>query len=276
MNEYYYELAVTPVGKYYTILFDFITSTYFEAIEEKDGSIILRDTDSLEDIKWAIENFSNELLKVTNEKNILEINSSKKKNIDWIDLYKKSIQPLKIGDFYIRPSWEEKQEDLIDIVIDPALAFGSGHHETTSSVIEALQEYTKEYDQVLDVGCGSGILALVADKLNARVTVCDTDPDAVESTKNNFKLNDSKYENAWVGSANKATKKYDIVLANIVADILLIIKADLENALKDRGILILSGILDTNLKKVLSSYSDFEIIKIIEKNEWRTVVLKRK
>lgn len=268
MEEYYYELYVTPASDI-GLFNDFILELTQNAIEEKDGSIIVRNEEPLDLIEWAVQEFANKL--DISVKTSLE----RKQNEDWINNYKASIQPTTAGSFYIRPSWENPKKGTIDIIIDPALAFGSGHHETTSSCLLAIEKNISQNDTVLDVGCGSGILSIAAAKTGAIVDVCDTDEIAVESAKENFKLNQVNYRNAWIGSANKASEKYDTVIANIIADIIIIIANDLKKAVKSDGCLILSGILDKYLDKILDKFHDFETVEQIKKNEWYTLILKK-
>jgi len=269
MKEFYYELVVKPEDKY-----DFFSSLLLEvtssAIEERDGSLIVRSEEELDDIEWIVKEAAKKLgVKV-------DITLLKKENEDWINKYKSSIKPIKIASFYIRPEWEEEKKDLINIIINPALAFGSGHHESTSSCIELIDEQVDNNQTVLDVGTGSGILAICAAKKGAKVDICDTDELAVESAKENFELNKVRYENSWVGSANQATKSYDLVIANIIADIIIMINSDLKKAVNKRGYLILSGIIDKYLDRVKEKFSDFDLVKHIEKGEWHTLMLRKR
>lgn len=268
MTEYYFELIIKP-EKNYEIFVDLISSLTNEAIEELDGSIIARSEDDLGDIEYGVIEFAKAI--DTKCDTIL----SKKENIDWIKQYQESVKSIKIGKFFIRPSWEEEQESLIDIIIDPALSFGSGHHETTSSCIEAISKYVNKENSVLDVGTGSGILALASKKLGAKVDICDTDEVCIKDTKSNFELNNESFDNSWIGSANNAIKKYDVVIANIVADVLVFISNDLKKCLNEDGILIISGILDKHIDKVLRKFQDLEQVELIHKNEWVSVVFKK-
>jgi ribosomal protein L11 methyltransferase len=133
-------------------------------------------------------------------------------------------------------------------------------------------KYVQSGQTLVDVGCGSGILAIAASKLGAQVDICDTDENAIKDAKENFNINETFYDEAWVGSISKTTKKYDIVVANIVADVLAMIASDLKKCMKENGILILSGILDKHLSKVENKYKDLKQIEVIQKNEWVTLV----
>lgn len=268
MQDFYYELTVTPKEKV-----DFFSSLIIElsgeALEEKNSSLILRSEEDLETIEWAV--------KEAGQKLGIEVETllEKKDNEDWINKYKSSIQPVQVASFYIRPEWEEKKENLTDIIINPALAFGSGHHESTSSCIEFIDRIVKDGDAVLDVGCGSGILGICASKKGAVVDICDTDELAVKSAKENFALNKTTFNSSWTGSANNTSKTYDIVIANIIADIILMINKDLKSATKESGYLILSGIIDKYFDKVRDKFSDFELIEDLQKGEWHTLLLKK-
>jgi ribosomal protein L11 methyltransferase len=268
MDEFYYELLITP-SSHLALFSDLLFELTHNAIEEKDGTIIIRDAAPLEDILWACEQFSKKLQ--------IPISTSleKKRNEDWISKYKNSINPIEVGSFYIRPDWVSKKAHLIDIIINPALAFGSGHHETTSSCLIAIDKYVKKNDRLLDVGCGSGILSIAAEKKGAIVDICDTDEVAIESAKENFSLNQATINHAWVGSANQTKERYDVVIANIIADVILIINKDLKSAVKPDGILILSGIIDKYLHKIEDKFSDFKSLENIKKGEWHTLVLQR-
>ena len=272
MKNIFYEIFVTPSSNKEEIS-NFLIERFNNGIEEKGNTLILRSDEPLDDLIKELQEYVKALEEIFEKKIDLDIKIEEKENKDWIENYKKSIQPVEIDEFYIHPSWYEKKDGKINITIDPALAFGSGHHETTRSCVKALKKYVKEGNSLLDVGCGSGILGIVGSKLGAKVDACDTDPLAVKSAKENFKLNNVSYENIWEGSANSTNKKYDIVVANIIADVLIFIANDIKP--KVNNILILSGIIDKYKDKVLEKYKDFELIDEIKDNEWVTLVLKR-
>jgi ribosomal protein L11 methyltransferase len=273
MKDNYFELTITP-SSFKEEIESFLLDNFNNGIEEKDNSLILRSENNFDDLINALKIYVHSLEEIFDTKIDLTINLEEKENKDWIANYQNSIEPVEIDEFYIHPSWHEPKEDKINILINPALAFGSGHHETTSTCVLALKKLVKENNTLLDVGCGSGILGIVANKLGAVVDACDTDPLAVESAKENYELNNAKYENIWVGSANQADKQYDIVVANIIADVLVFIYKDIEKTAKDK--LILSGIIDKYKQKVIDKYSkNFKVVEEITKNEWVTLILQR-
>jgi len=275
MQDHYYELVV-KVSSHHSLFSDFLSDTVPIGFEETDEGFIIRNEDELDTIVWGLEQFTEALNKALNETIELECEQNKLKNSDWVEVYQKSISPLKIDKFYIHPTWNEPSEDLINIVIDPALAFGTGHHPTTASSLKAVSRYVNEGDSVIDVGCGSGILGIGAMKLGAVVDACDTDPVSIENSIKNAKLNSLKFSNIWEGSGSLSSSKYNVVVANIVADVLTFIAKDLKNAMKEDAVLILSGILDKYETKVLNFYKDCEIVERIAQDEWVTLVLKQK
>ncbi|MEA1915209.1 MAG: 50S ribosomal protein L11 methyltransferase [Campylobacterota bacterium] len=267
MQEYYYELKITPDSLYEQFL-DLLMALTGEAIEELDGSIIARSQEDLSTVEFGIKQFADAL-------NIQCLTSlEKNKNEDWVNKYKNAIQPIVVGKFYVRPSWVDTKDNLLNIIIDPALAFGSGHHETTSSCLEAISKVVEPKTTLLDVGCGSGILGIAAAKLGAVCDACDTDELAVQNARKNFELNSCSINKTWIGSVTQATEQYDVVMANIVADVLIMIANDLKKSLKKDGILILSGILDKHHDKVLKKFNNLVIMDTIYKNEWVTIILK--
>ena len=276
MNEHYYELVVRP-SAHHDLFEDFLNDILPVGYEERDESFIIRTEEEPQTLQWGIEQFAEALTKATSQSVDVDISVSKQKNSDWIAEYQKSITPLQIGKFYIHPTWSEPKEGSLNIVIDPALAFGTGHHPTTATCLQAVSKYVKESMEVCDVGCGSGILAIAAAKLGAQVDACDTDDVSVENTLENAKLNEVSLRNVWQGSIDKSEKKYDIVIANIVADVLIFLQRDLKSALKnENSLLILSGIMDKYEKRVLASYEDCEVVERITQDEWVSLVLRKR
>ena len=264
MNDKYIELTVKTNPDLVDFLAEFIMNTTGEAVEIGSDTIVLRTSDSTEKIEQQLKELNIEC----------KVSKEEKENIDWIKAYQDSVQPIEAGEFYIHPQWHEAKEGKINILINPALAFGSGHHATTFSCLQAISKYVKSGDTLLDVGCGSGILALASTHKGAIVDLCDTDELAVDSSKENFDLNNKEYNNIWIGSANKTDKKYDVVVANIIADVLRMIANELKSKLNSNSYLIVSGILDKKEHIVTNAFSDLDIIERIQKDEWVTIIYK--
>ena len=184
MREQYFELSV--LGSNEQSLKELAFELGVIAIEELENGFIVRSNDDLELVELGIKSLAKALnIPISTQIQI-------KNNSDWISNYQNSIKPVKCGSFYIRPSWHEASKDSIDIIIDPALAFGSGHHESTSSCLELISEFCagkKELKTALDVGCGSGILSIALAKLAFEVSSCDTESQAVESCLTNASKN---------------------------------------------------------------------------------------
>jgi len=271
MNKIYYELTITLKDDFVEFIADFVANIAGDGVELGCGQIIVRSESDLTYVKDALVSLAGTLNGNINMTYALE----EKENKDWIKSYQDSIEPIEAGKFYIFPSWYEPKVGLINIKIDPALAFGSGHHATTFSCLTAISKYVNAEDTVLDVGCGSGILGLACTKLGASVELCDTDPISVESCERNFILNKESYHKLWEGSADKAESTYDVVIANIIADVLKFIAKDLIFATKEHGYLILSGILDKKEDLVKKVFQSLKLEKRILQDEWVTLIYKK-
>jgi len=266
VNDRYTELTFVTETPFVDLLADFVASAGGEAVEYGSDRVILRTEEKTESIIEAVEALAEEA------KIPLTIQTEQKENVDWIQAYQDSVRPIEAGPFYIHPEWYAPKEGAINILINPALAFGSGHHATTYSCLEAIGNYVKTGQEVLDVGCGSGILALAARKLGATVDLCDTDPLAVQSAKENFTLNGETYREIWEGSANKTETRYDVVIANIIADVLKAIAPQLKRKMEKNSLLILSGILDRKEAIVTPAFSDLTLLERKQNDEWITLI----
>ncbi|MDY4560468.1 MAG: 50S ribosomal protein L11 methyltransferase [Peptostreptococcus porci] len=203
---------------------------------------------------------------------------------DWANNWKKYYKPTKIGNsIVIKPEWEEYSPSEGDLVIhmDPGMAFGTGNHETTSMCIENLEKYVSEKSIVFDIGCGSGILGIVASKLGAKNVVgIDIDEMAVKVANENIQKNN--VQDIMTAIAGNMTDKIeegakaDIVVANIIADIIMKMSGDVRKLLKDDGIFISSGIILAKVDEVLENLKDneFEVVDVIKKGEWSCIVAK--
>jgi ribosomal protein L11 methyltransferase len=274
MEKFYYELVVTP-SSHYQLFLDFILQISENGLEEFDGSIILRANEPFKEVVWGINHFREKLEKSLGETLSVDISETERENRDWIEGFKQSVQPVSIEPFYIYPSWHEPKEGAVNISIDPALAFGSGHHETTAMCIDMLGQIDLSGEKVLDVGTGSGILSIVSAKMGAEVDFCDIDPVAVESARENFLKNGLQFRDSWVGSVGDREKYYSLVVANIIPDVIIAISKDLKERVDVGGQLILSGILESRERQILESFQEFKLIKKLEKGEWVALLLQK-
>lgn len=211
------------------------------------------------------------------------IDCSSCKEEDWLNNWKKYFHPIEVGEkLLIRPSWYESYDPKGRTVLnlDPGVAFGTGTHETTRLCLEAMEKYLKESDEVLDVGCGSGILAVGALLLGAKRAVgVDIDEMAVKTARENAELNgvSDKIEIIHGNLTDKISGKYNLVLANIVADAIMLLSEDIREYMADDAVYIMSGIIDTRVDEVLAALeSSFEVIDKLCENGWYCLAAKVK
>ncbi len=202
---------------------------------------------------------------------------------DWANTWKQYYKPSKVGEkIVVKPIWEEYEEKEGELVVnlDPGMAFGTGTHETTRMCIQALEKYVKEESTVFDVGCGSGILAIAAAKLGAKLAVgVDLDPVAVESSIENVGYNNLNNIEILHGNLVEVIDgKSDIVVANILAEIICILTDDVKRVMKDGGVFITSGIIHDRVDMVCEKLeaTGFEVIEKNRDGEWNCIVAKLK
>lgn len=275
MDSLYNCLAI-EVDKFLWLFIDKAMELTGEAIEEVEGGFIIRTTQDVEKIEQNLREFLQYLQQTFGETITLKTKITQEENKDWICNYKNSVQPVLCGRFYIRPSWHDSlnNDEIIDIIVDPALAFGSGHHGSTYGCLIALSSIDLVGKNLVDVGCGSGILSIAAKKAGANVWSCDTDSIAVESTKDNASKNNLQIDNVWEGTLTTMScnnVKFDVIVANILADI--IVTIPFEKYIKKGGILILSGILEQYIQKVLDRFDNLKKLSCEINDEWATIIL---
>lgn len=270
LKDKFYELTVVSKSSC-ELLRDLVFSFGITCIEEIKDGFIIRDENELDEIEFGLKEFAKKLEELGRNVD-LKINLQTKENKDWINEYKRNIKPILIDKIYIHPSWEEPKEGFTNIIIDPALAFGSGHHESTNACVGFLQKYAKSDMKAIDVGCGSGILSIVMAKLGCVVDACDTDEQAVDSSRQNADLNGVKINKIWTGSISNLDEKYDVVVANIIADVILILKNDLIKLLQNGSYLILAGVLDRYKERILDAFSSLKLVESKSENEWSSFV----
>ena len=208
-------------------------------------------------VKYYLSNNENvieflEMIKsmISFEKIDCEINSNEIYEEDWANNWKKYYHTFKINDrIVVKPEWEnyDEQKSEILINIDPGMAFGTGTHETTKLCIELLDKYVKENHFVYDVGTGSGILSILCSKLGAReVVAIDLDKVSISAAKQNVALNNLHNVKVLEGNLlDKKTEKCDVIVANIIAEIIVDLIPDAVKVMKNDGIFIISGIIES-------------------------------
>lgn len=219
------------------------------------------------------------------------ITESQTEDKDWINNWKEYFHQFYVDDILIVPSWEEvKEEDKDKMIlhIDPGTAFGTGMHETTQLVIRQLKKFVTKDTQMLDVGTGSGILGIVALKLGAaHVVGTDLDPCAIPAVADNKEANDIKDEtfDMLIGNIiddkevqdTVGYEKYDIITANILADVLVPLTPVIVNQMKKGAYYITSGILDVKEEVMVKAVKDagLQLVEVTHQGEWVSVTARK-
>jgi ribosomal protein L11 methyltransferase len=200
---------------------------------------------------------------------------------DWNESWKKGFTPLDVGEhFTVLPHWEHKKSGRINLIIDPGMAFGTGHHETTRSCLVLMEKYCgkTEKGSFLDLGTGTGLLAIAASKLGYKqVVAVDTDPLSMEAARKNLKLNNVINFQLLEGSMAEAPGTFDCITANIISGVLILLAQEISSRLKPSGIAILSGILGDQMDEVIRTYEQTGL-KFIERfpdDKWVSLVLRK-
>ena len=218
------------------------------------------------------------------------ISTGATEDIDWINNWKQFFSSFYLDDILIKPTWEElkpEDEGKVMIEIDPGISFGTGKHETTQLCIRQLRKYLKQGDRVLDVGCGSGILSIAALKLGAAEVVgTDIDRECLTSTDANFETNHLSKELGSFYCGNLIDDvslqetvggDYDIVVANILADVIIPMAPVIPARLKDGGIFITSGIIDFKEQEVRKAIetAGLTVLEINHQGEWVNITAQK-
>lgn len=219
------------------------------------------------------------------------IEESQTEDVDWVNNWKQYFHQFYVDDVLIIPSWEEvkpEDEDKMIIHIDPGTAFGTGMHETTQLCIRQIRKYVTEDTVILDVGCGSGILGMLALKFGAKYSVgTDLDPCAIDATYENMEVNGitrDQYE-VMIGNIiddkeiqdRVGYEKYDIVVANILADVLVPLTPVIIGQLKSGAIYITSGIIEEKEETVVKAVeaTGLEVLEVTHQGEWVSVTARK-
>ena len=219
------------------------------------------------------------------------IEESQTEDVDWVNNWKQYFHQFYVDDVLIIPSWEEvkpEDEDKMVIHIDPGTAFGTGMHETTQLCIRQIRKYVTEDTTILDVGCGSGILGMLALKFGAKYSVgTDLDPCAIDATHENMEVNGISKDQYEVMIGNIIDDKeiqdrvgygcYEMVAANILADVLVPLTPVIVNQLKPGGIYITSGIIEAKEETVVEAVKQagLEVLEVTHQGEWVSVTARK-
>jgi ribosomal protein L11 methyltransferase len=194
-------------------------------------------------------------------------------NRDWLEEWKKAFEPfLFVEPFWIIPSWREAPANVKQVInMDPGMAFGTGTHETTRLAAQMIVKNWSRFNtptRVLDVGTGTGVLGIIAEKLGAiKIEGIDNDPEALRVARENLAKNDSKNFSITESDLSQVTEKFDLVIANIIDGVLLNLKPDLLRVCAEGGKIILSGILKEREEKFIKQFLNETNLKVQERTE---------
>lgn len=256
-KELVYKIDKEKIEEIEEYLFESGISNYY-FFENKEGTFLI----------FVLENNSEEVVLLPFG-NIQLIEERTTSSDDWVkNLISKPFEIAK--GIYVDPGDNNVKADVV-IKITPGLAFGTGLHDTTKLAARFLKQYLKPGMDVLDLGCGSGILSILAKKLGAaKVLGVDNDPLAVEAARENVERNNVKVEIKQSDLFSNVDGKYDLIVSNIIAEVLVEALKDLPKYLKENGVVILSGIIDSKL----DLFKDYKIVEHWRSNEWNALVIK--
>ena len=259
--------------------------------EDEDGDLVLNGEKT--DIETILSNVNEALDGVKSYMDIGEgkVEVTETEDIDWVNNWKQYFHQFYIDDILVTPSWEEvkpEDKDRMILHMDPSTAFGTGMHETTQLCIRQLKKHITPETEMLDVGTGSGILAILSLMLGAKhVFGTDLDPCCVEAVKENMERNGISSDKFRMIIGNIITdkdvqdkagyEKYDIVVANILAEVLVPLTPVIVNQLKKGGIYITSGIIDDKEKTVVNAVkaAGLEVLEVTYQGEWVSVTARK-
>ncbi len=207
----------------------------------------------------------------------LKISVSEVEGDAWVSKWKETFRPIETEKIVICPEWQSVETNKLVLLLDTGVAFGTGQHETTSMCLSFAEKLDMTCKRVLDVGCGSGILGLSALLLGAETAeLVDIDSQATDAARHNAQINGLE-ERCRIKTGNltqQTSGTFDIVFANLTADILALLYADIEKVVSKNTLVVLSGILDVKLDEVLALYGKkFDVLEVSEKGEWRAALL---
>jgi ribosomal protein L11 methyltransferase len=207
---------------------------------------------------------------------ISNVNVEKEEPRDYAELTRQYFRPIRIGNLTIRAPWNKKKDNGREIIIEPGMAFGTGRHESTRIMVKLMDDVDFEGKTVLDIGCGSGILALYAHLLGAGIIYAvDNDQDAILNAKKNVSLNGVGTINLVCAHLQDVHEAFDIVLANIDIKTFSEHSAKIASLVGKNGLLFISGILRKNKNQLLSLFPGWSVVQDYQKNSWCGFLLSR-
>lgn len=272
-----------------------IFADFLPVLPDDDGVAYINFyTDEDSNDEELLDNLRNALKKAASFLDVGEgiIEKDITEDVDWVNNWKQYFKSFTVGDFYIKPTWEEIDEQYSHmnmIEIDPGTAFGTGKHETTQLCITELCNYVRTGDKVCDLGCGSGILSMVSKKLGAgEMGMTDIDPAAITATMENFEINNISMDDVKLMQGNvlddiDMQKElglgfYDIVVANILADVIIPMAGTVDKLMKTGGYFISSGIIymkEDDVIEAINNNPALELVEVKKKGDWRAVVARK-
>ncbi len=273
MDYFKYTIQLKPAQS--EIVLAFLSQLPFEAFQENEGELIawLPAPDFNDDFKQQFADLK--------ERFELKEATEVIKPQNWNAIWESSHHPISVGKFcQVRADFHEKEPDVThDIIINPKMAFGTGHHETTYMMMDQMKSLKFDKTAVLDLGCGTGVLAILAAKMGSDdILAIDNDPAAYENTLENLEVNGLTGIKAQRGTlADTENRTYDYILANINRSVILASLSTLYDRLKQQGLLLVSGILTSDEELLLqnATANNFKQVSIQRKNGWICVSFKK-
>ena len=266
-----YKFTVVPKDPWEEILFAALQELPFESFESNENSLMAYVPEALhyDNFLKTISLFENTAVSISFEKKIIE-------PINWNAKWESEFQPIEIGeDCVVRADFHPAQGKPYELIINPKMSFGTGHHQTTHMMLEfALKENFKE-KRVLDMGCGTGVLAILASMKGAvSVDAIDIDPWCIENTNENAQKNDCSTVNCFLGSSiTLKTPSYDLIFANINRNILLEQITSYSEALYTRGVLLMSGFYQEDIVSLIEccNTNGLSLVEEKHRDNWRAL-----
>lgn len=263
-----YNFTVTPKEPASEILIAELGYAGFESFVDSENGFI----GYIQKAEWN-ENILNNIFVLNNDEFKISFEIEEIEQVNWNKEWEKNFNPIQVDDLVsIRAPFHDDPDLKYDIVIEPKMSFGTGHHETTHMMVQHLNRLNLVGKKTLDMGCGTGILAIFAEMKGAQpIDAIDIDTWCYENSIENVERNDCEHISVYEGDASLLkNKKYDVLIANINRNILLNDMSTYANCLNDNGILLLSGFYKEDIpviEKEISKY-DLKIDSVIERNNW--------